>query len=150
MSLADERRAARAHGDFAPLLERMPYLRWLGVTATLEAGSCRLTLPYTAELTGNPALPALHGGVVAATMECAAVLELLLKLDLDRIPKNIDVSIDYLRPALTQALHATCSIERVGRRIALATMRCWQDDPLKPVAVARSHFLLSLLAETAE
>jgi uncharacterized protein (TIGR00369 family) len=147
MNLADARRAAREGGDFAPLLKRIPYVRWLGATASLDNSSARLTLPYTAMLTGNPALPALHGGVVASAMECAAVLELLLRLDLDRVPKSIDVSIDYLRPALTQTLHTECVVERIGRRIAQTTMRCWQDDPARPVAVARGHFLLSEMPE---
>lgn len=146
MNLANARRAAE-QGDFAPLLEGMPYVRWLGAIASLDGDHARLSLPYTTMLTGNPTLPALHGGVVASLMECAAVLELLLRLDLARVPKSIDVSIDYLRPALTQTLHAECSVERIGRRIAQTTMRCWHDEPAKPVAVARGHFLLAEFSE---
>lgn len=144
MSLAEARRQASEHGDFAALIAQIPYAAWLGLEAVLEAdGRPTLRLPFKPMLTGNPALPAIHGGVIAGFMESAAMLHLLLRLDQERIPKSIDFSIDYLRSARTVATHAACEVERLGRRVAQVQVRCWQDLADKPIALARAHFLLA-------
>jgi uncharacterized protein (TIGR00369 family) len=142
MRFADARQQAHAHADFAPIVELIPYAAWLGMEAAIVDGKPRLSLPFKPLLTGNPALPAIHGGVVASFMESAAMLHLLLLLDQDRVPRSIDFSIDYLRSARTIDLHAACEVERLGRRVAQVQVRCWQDQADKPIALARSHFLL--------
>ncbi len=122
----------------AALLARTPYARHLGIR---REGDSYL-LPYRESLLGNASLPALHGGVVAGFMETAAILHLLLnEIAPDRLPKTIDFSIDYLRSAGARNSHAGCDVVRVGRRVVLVYIRCWQDDPHKPVALARAHFL---------
>jgi uncharacterized protein (TIGR00369 family) len=145
--LAGARRAAREQGDFSLLRERVPYAAFLDVQVRLEAGVPRFHLPFRASLIGNPALPALHGGVVAGFMENAALLHLLLLLDERKVPKAIDFSIDYLRSANAIDLHGSCEVARQGRRVAQVQIRCWQDEPGHPgrtreVALGRAHFLL--------
>lgn len=145
--LAVARRAAREKGDFSPLRARVPYAAYLDVQVRLEDGVPRFRLPFRAELVGNPALPALHGGVVAGFMENAALLHLLLQLDERTVPKAIDFSIDYLRSASAADAHAACEVARQGRRVAQVQIRCWQDEPGHPgrtreVALGRAHFLL--------
>jgi uncharacterized protein (TIGR00369 family) len=145
--LAGARRAARERGDFTLLRERVPYAAFLDVQVRLEDGAPRFRLPFRASLIGNPALPALHGGVVAGFMENAALLHLLLLLDERKVPKAIDFSIDYLRSANAIDLHASCEVARQGRRVAQVQIRCWQDEPGHPgrtreVALGRAHFLL--------
>ena len=103
----------------------------------------RSHLPYRPVLIGNPALPALHGGVTAAFMENAAMLHLLLQPGQDRIPKIIDFAIDYLLPGRPQDCYAECRVGRAGLRIAQTQIRCWQGDPDRPIAIARAHFLLA-------
>lgn len=144
MTLADARRRAREQRDLAPLVALIPYAGWIGMEAGLdEAGRLQLRLPFKPMLVGNPGLPALHGGVVAGFMESAGMLDLLLRLDEDRIPKSVDFSIDYLRAAHPVLTHAACEVERLGRRVAQVQIRCWQDDAAKPIALARAHFLLA-------
>lgn len=143
MTLAEARRSVRGSGDLGALIALIPYAGWLGMSAVLHDGVPRLRLPFRAPLTGNPALPAIHGGVVAGFMESAALLHLLLVLDQERIPKSIDFSIDYLRSARTIECHAACEVERLGRRVAQVQVRCWQDQVARPVALARAHFLLA-------
>ena len=145
--LAGARRAAREQGDFSPLRERVPYAAFLDVQVRLEGGAPRFRLPFRPSLIGNPALPALHGGVVAGFMENAALLHLLLLLDERKVPKAIDFSIDYLRSANAVDLHASCEVARQGRRVAQVQIRCWQDEPghagrTREVALGRAHFLL--------
>ncbi len=122
----------------ATLLARMPYAAHLDIRREHDG----YLLPYRGSLLGNAALPALHGGVVAGFMETAALLHLLLnEIAPDRLPKTIDFSIDYLRSAGARATRASCDVMRVGRRVVLVYIRCWQEDVHKPVALARAHFL---------
>ncbi|MEC9362366.1 MAG: PaaI family thioesterase [Sinimarinibacterium flocculans] len=141
--LAEARRRAREHADFDGFVALVPYARFLGLRVEAQDGQLRMRLPYRRELIGNPALPALHGGVTAAFMENAALLHLLLRLDEDRIPKSIDFAIDYLLSARPQDCFAECEVTRAGVRVVHTQIRCWQDVPERPIAVARAHFLLS-------
>lgn len=139
--------AARERGDFAALRCCVPYAAWLGVELEMEGEAPRFRLPFRDDLIGNPALPALHGGVVAGFMENAALLHLLLTMDETRLPKSIDFSIDYLRSARAADCHAACEVARQGRRVAQVQIRCWQAPNRRTVAIARAHFLLSSLTD---
>ncbi|SFF33763.1 uncharacterized domain 1-containing protein [Fontimonas thermophila] len=141
--LAEILRQARESGCYEALLARMPYARFLGVRIERHGDILRSHLPYRPVLIGNPALPALHGGVTAAFMENAAMLHLLLQPGQDRIPKIIDFAIDYLLPGRPQDCYAECRVARAGLRIAQTQIRCWQGDPDRPIAIARAHFLLA-------
>jgi len=122
----------------AALLARTPYAAHLG----MQRQGDEFLLPFRESLLGDPIRRALHGGVVAGFMETAAILHLLLnEVAPDRLPKTIDFSIDYLRGAGPRATHASCELVRLGRRVVLVYVRCWQDDPKKPTALARAHFL---------
>lgn len=149
--------------DGAALVALIPYAAWLGVQLQLRHADAdaaegdplgaHFSLPFRAALTGNPMLPAVHGGVIASFMENAAMLYLLLMpapADAPlRIPRSIDFSIDYLHSAHTTTLDAQCAVERIGRRIAQVQIRCTQgqDDAGRPrsIAVARAHFQLAAL-----
>lgn len=153
--LAEARLAAKEHGDFTLLRQRVPYSAFLDVQVALENGVPRCRLPFRQTLIGNAALPALHGGVVAGFMENAALLHLLLLLDENKVPKSIDFSIDYLRSANAADCYAECDVARQGRRVAQVQIRCWQDEPGHPgrtraVALARAHFLLGSPVDEAE
>lgn len=130
----------------AKVLARTPYAAHLGIQRQGE----NYLLPFQEKLLGDPGRRALHGGVVAGFMETAAILHLLLnEIAPDRLPKIIDFSIDYLRSAGARESHASCELVRLGRRVVLVYVRCWQDDPKKPVALARAHFLWEARNETA-
>ena len=139
----EARRAAREHADYAPLVALIPYARFLGIVAETHEPKLRLRLPFRTPLVGNPQLPAWHGGVTAAFMENTALLQLLLQLDEQRVPKSIDFAIDYLLSGRPLDLYADCEISRLGSRVAQTQIRCWQTDPSRPIAVARAHFLLA-------
>ncbi len=143
MKLEEARRIARESGDFLPLVACVPYAAWLELRSTLVDGAPRLQLPFRKQLIGNPATPSLHGGVIAAFMETAALLHLMLTLEEHRVPKSIDFSIDYLRTGRLADCHAACDVTRLGRRVAQVQIRAWQADESRPVALARAHFLLA-------
>ena len=117
---------------------------YLGMRAArTEDGARIFRLPFDQKLIGNPVLPALHGGVIAAFAETAGVLHLIESLPEPKFPKAIDFSIDYLRSGRPEETFARCEIVRVGTRVALVQVWCWQADPAQPIALTRGHFLLA-------
>jgi len=123
-------------------LELIPYTKFLGITAEQLGDDLLFILPSNPNNIGNPTLPAIHGGVVGAFMENAAGLHLMTKMSGAEIPKLIDFSLDYLRPARDQDTFAEGEITRKGRRIANVTIKAWQNSRSEAVAEARAHFLL--------
>lgn len=135
---------AREKRDFSPFLNAVPYFRFLGLSVKPgEAeGELICVLPGDQKLIGNARLPALHGGVVGALLESAAIVQLIWSAETDAIPKIIDLSVDYLRSARPVETYARAIITKHGRRIANVRAEAWQDDPARPVATAHAHFLL--------
>jgi len=125
----------------SPLLD-WPYARFLGFRAEIDGTVLRALLPFSQHLIGNPLLPALHGGVVAAFLELTALAQLSLHTD-GGAPRTIDTTIDYLRSARAQDTHARAEIIRLGRRVAHVRAVAWQSYETAPVATMRGHFLLS-------
>jgi acyl-coenzyme A thioesterase PaaI-like protein len=123
-------------------LTKVPYAVYLGVRAEIREGEIVFVLPADQKLIGNPSLPALHGGVVGAFMEQAAAFHLIAKMSNPVLPKIIDFSLDYLRPARLQDTYAQCRLTRQGRFIANISITAWQEGPDKPNAIARAHFLI--------
>lgn len=123
---------------------QVPYIDYLGMrVARTDDGARVFRLPFDQKLIGNPNLPALHGGVIAAFAETAGVLHLIESLPEPKFPKAIDFSIDYLRSGRPEETFARCEIVRVGTRVALVQVWCWQADPAQPIALTRGHFLLA-------
>ncbi|WP_445000787.1 PaaI family thioesterase [Halomonas mongoliensis] len=134
----------RAEGDLAAWLALVPYARRIGVGVEpdAEGDGLRFRLAPQQDNIGNVLLPALHGGVVAAFMETAATLELMLAAREPRLPRIVDLSIDYLRTARVAPTFARCSLLREGRRLANVRVCAWQESETLPVATARLHFVL--------
>lgn len=134
----------RSEGDLTACLELMPYARRIGVSAQPDAAGDGLLFrlePHEGNV-GNVLLPALHGGVVAAFMETAATLDLMLATREPRLPRIVDLSIDYLRTARVVPTWARCRLLREGRRLANVQVTAWQEDEARAVATARLHFVL--------
>lgn len=143
MSILETIVEARRRGDFDILTDAIPYARYLGITAATTDGRLISSLAYSPRNLGNPALPALHGGVVGAFLELAATFELLWHLECLTIPKTVNVSIDYLRPAGPATSHARGIITRYGRRVVNVRVAAWQEDEARPIAQGHAHFLIA-------
>ena len=125
-------------------LQRVPYIRFLGMQAELAGDEMTGVLPASDHLIGNTFIPALHGGVIGAFMEMTALAQLSVAEPARRMPKTIDVTIEYLRPGFGgRTSYARADLRKVGRRIANVHVEAWQDDRDKPFAALRGHFLLS-------
>ncbi len=150
----------RRDAALAALADGIPYIRHLGIRFERRGDELTALLPFSERIVGNPALPALHGGVTAAFLETAAVIGLawsqlweevererleprdLTPERLPRLPKTIDLTIDYLRPGLPRDAYARARIVRSGRRYASVQVEAWQDNRARPFASAIGHFLM--------
>jgi uncharacterized protein (TIGR00369 family) len=132
------------------LLGAIPYARFLGMTAELAGDEMTAILPFSEHLVGNTHIPALHGGVLGAFMEMTALAQLSIREALERQPRTIDVTIEYLRPGRALTTFARADVRKLGRRIANVHVEAWQETRGSPVAALRGHFLLSLPRERSQ
>lgn len=82
-------------------------------------------------------------GAITALMEAAALVVTLVDEAQSRLPKPIDFSLDYLRSARAEPLHAACQVLRQGRRVVAVRVDAWQSDRNALTASGRVHLLLS-------
>jgi acyl-coenzyme A thioesterase PaaI-like protein len=147
----------RRDAALAALTEAVPYARWLGIRFDRRGDELTAVLSYDDKLIGNPALPALHGGVTAAFLEMTALIELAwstLWADIESgtveiaspgavaMPRTIDFTVDYLRSGLPRDAYARARINRSGRRYASVHVVAWQDNRSRLFAQATGHFLM--------
>jgi uncharacterized protein (TIGR00369 family) len=135
--------------DLKALFEMVPYAKFLGVSFELKGDELTAILPFKQSLIGNPVLPALHGGVVGAMMELTAVAQIFLTQNTGKVPKTIDISIDYLRSGRPVDTFARAHVTKLGRRIANVRVEAWQGNRGDPIAALHGHFLLQPNDEAA-
>jgi uncharacterized protein (TIGR00369 family) len=137
------------------LVGGVPFIAFLGIRFDRRGDELTAVLPFRDELIGNPLLPALHGGATAGFLETAALVELAwvaMWEDMEagrlapdaalRIPKTIDLTVDYLRSGLPRDAYARARVNRSGRRYASVHVEAWQDNRSRLFAQATGHFLM--------
>lgn len=144
------------------LVSGVPYITWLGIQFERRGDELTAILPFDEKLIGNPGLPALHGGVTAAFLEVAAIIELAWGnmwegMEAGRIdataqpalllPKTIDFTVDYLRSGLPRDAYARARINRSGRRYASVHVEAWQDNRARLFAQGTGHFLMPSIGD---
>lgn len=125
------------------LLDANPYISHLGLSYELKNKNIIAHLPFKNDLVGNPMIPAIHGGVIAACMELVAVAQLMGEAKLKNLPKTVNISIDYLRSGKPQETFAKANVFKLGRRVANIEAIAWQEDENKPIARLHGNFLLN-------
>ena len=147
------------------LVKDIPFCKTLGIQIDYLGNEITAHLPFSKQFVGNPAIPALHGGVIGSFLEITAIIQLswttflqndeMKSFTQDRLshktdksiarqlPKTIDITIDYLHSGLALESFARASVDRIGKRYASVSVRSWQTDPMKPFAKASGHFLVS-------
>ena len=137
------RRRAEREGIQA-LNRAVPYAGFIHLDIEIENGRPLTILRKDPDNVGNPIMPMIHGGAIGALLKHAAMAQLLhdLELDLERLPRIVNVSIDYLRPCLLEDTFAQGIIIRQGRRVANVRVEAWQSDRERLMAAAHIHFLL--------
>lgn len=156
VQVVKQRRDAVLHS----LVSGVPYIQYLGIQFERRGDELTAVLPFRSDLIGNPLLPALHGGATAAFLEVTAIISLSWVglwadmesgaletetpegVELPRMPKTIDFTVDYLRAGLPRDAYARARITRAGRRYASVHVEGWQDNRDRLYAQATGHFLM--------
>jgi uncharacterized protein (TIGR00369 family) len=141
--IAELLRQVRQSGDYRLLTDVIPYTRFLGIGVENTTGEVLCRMRYAPMLIGNSSIPALHGGTLGALMESAAIFELLLRTQTERVPKIITITVDFLRSGRPQDTLAKATLTRLGRRVANLQVLAWQEERGKPIASANALFLLA-------
>jgi len=128
--------------DLIETLLAAPYVAKFGVRIERKGDELTGILPYAEHLVGNPLVPALHGGAVGAFLEIIASATLLAAQPMLKLPKPIDVAVDYLRPARPEDVYARAYIGRAGSRVANIRAEAWQGRRDAQVATLHGHFLI--------
>ena len=142
------------------LVQGVPYIQFLGVEFDRRGDELTAVLRFDDKLIGNPILPALHGGAIAAFLEITAIIELSWSMiwkdmesgvldlttleagNLPLLPKTIDFTVDYLRSGLPRDAYARARVARSGRRYASVNVEAWQDNRTRLFTQANGHFLM--------
>ena len=150
----------RRNKALSQLIDSIPYISFLGVGFDRRGDEITAILPFKEELIGNPSLPALHGGSIAAFLEISAIIGLSWTQIWHQIedpglgasssddagkftlPKTIDFSVDYLRSGLPRDSYARAKGNRAGRRYASVHVEAWQDNRDRLFAQGTGHFLM--------
>ena len=110
------------------LIRHPPFHQWLGVTvARAEKGRVVLSIPPNPAFVGNPFIPAVHGGIVAALIDLAGGAALFVEL---KFPTpTIDMRVDYLRPAIAgKRLDADARVKSLGKTVAFVDVDVTDED----------------------
>ena len=142
MKFAEILTRSRASNDWVPLVECIPFARFLNLRIDIKGDAFTCILPFDQKLIGNPVLPALHGGATGGFLECAGMFYLLLQTETQSLPKTIDFNIDYLRTGLPRDTYANVVMVKQGRRVANLRIEAWQSSPDKPIALGHCNFML--------
>lgn len=126
----------------AAYLGRTPIAGWLRMRVEADGEAALYRLAFDEAHIGNPAIRAIHGGVVAAFLETAMLAE-LARLAPGPAPGRTSFSIDYLTSSRPEDMTARIRTERIGRRLAFLSGEAWQRAPDAVVGAARGCFRLA-------
>lgn len=128
---------ALAKGEYAALIDAIPYLRFLGMKAEKQGARVVGIMPFAPHLIGNPTIPALHGGTLGGLLESMAHLECLVaRPESQKLPKTITLTVDYLRSGKPRDTFVTARVVKAGRRVTTLHVTAFQEDEQQPIATA--------------
>ena len=116
---------------------QIPYNRHLGLKVVrLEAGFCRMELPFRREFIGDPWRPALHGGVLSALIDTCGGAAVWTEIDDEDRASTVDLRVDYLRPGPLKDLACEARVVRIGNRVGVTDMALFAIDQPEVIVAA--------------
>jgi uncharacterized protein (TIGR00369 family) len=121
-----------------------PHAQYLGMKVVETGpGVAVLTLPYRAELIGDPVHQVVFGGAITTLLDQASGLAVACALDVLRAIATIDLRVDYLRAAVPGLdLYARVECYKVTRNIAFVRGIAYEHGPGDPFASCLGTFML--------
>ncbi len=131
------------------LQDFIPFNRFLGIQLTsADEGWVRLELPYRPEFIGDASRPALHGGVISTLIDTCGGFAVFTSLPFGERVSTIDLRVDYLAPGGPELLIAEARVLRVGNRVGVADVKCFQpSQPDRIVATGKGVYNIKRLTE---
>ena len=111
------------------------------MSADADDGIVEILLRHRPEFQRVRGEPAFHGGVIASLIDLTAHAAAAVKIG--HMAPNVDLRIDYMRPAANTDLHAKGMVRRAGRTLAVVDVEVANDEG-KLIAIGRG--ILSTVA----
>jgi len=126
------------------MLHHTPHAKRLGMQV-VETGErfAIVTLPYAAELVGDPSRGVVFGGVITTLIDQASGLAVACSMDELRPIATVDLRVDYLRAADPGAdLYARAECYKLTRAVAFVRATAWERSPEEPFASCLGTFMV--------
>ena len=113
-----------------------PHARYLGLKVVETGpGFAVLTLPYRAELIGDPIRKVVFGGAITTLLDHACGLAVACALETFRSIATVDLRVDYLRAAAPEHdLYGRVECYKVTRNLAFVRGIAYERGPDDPFA----------------
>nr|WP_170808242.1 PaaI family thioesterase [uncultured Ruegeria sp.] len=123
-------------------IEAIPHARALGMELTyIGAGEAEITMPYNADLVGDPRTGVIHGGAVFALLDTCSGAAVMSHPSAPGATATIDLRIDYMRAATPgQNITTRAKCYHITRNVAFVRATATDDDQEHPVATASGSF----------
>lgn len=122
--------------------QALPHVHALGaVPEAMHAGRATMSMPWRADLVGDPETGVIHGGAVSALMDTCCGMAAMSHPEAAGGSATIGLRIDYMRPATPgQTIRARAECFHVTRTVAFVRASALDDDDDRPVATATGTF----------
>ena len=138
---SDDPRARAAH----QFISALPHCRALSMRVErVMAGEAVISMPWAAELVGDPRTGVIHGGVISTLMDTTGGAAVLSHETGAAATATMDLRIDYMRGATPhQRITARATCFHVTRAVAFVRAEAFDEEETRgPVAVANGAFTL--------
>tara|TARA_R110002167_G_scaffold185030_4_gene385603 strand:- start:32 stop:460 length:429 start_codon:yes stop_codon:yes gene_type:complete len=120
--------------------ERSPFISTLGLTVEAvdyDAGELTVRMPMSAQVERRAGTKQFHGGPIAAFIDVVGDFAIGMLLG-GGVP-TINIRIDYLKPAVGEAITACAKVRRHGRTVTVVDIDV-TDEKGSLVAVGRGTY----------
>lgn len=123
-------------------IEAIPFSKALGMSLEdIGDGYAVISMPWSAELVGDPSTGVIHGGAVSALMDTCGGAAVMSHPGAPAGTATIDLRIDYMRPATPgQRIVARAECYNITRSVGFVRASAFDEDEGRPVATASGAF----------